>query len=234
MQGHPIAFDSGSAGGGSPALSPKPSDDMGSVQVRPTLYSKSCVLLRSPAHQLHAWTRLRTSRLSGQQSHLIGRTSQSWRQRHNNEFFVFKERYDQDPCLLQGHPLTFDSGSEGPGSVFGSLPNSGQVTPRAGSMQGHPISFDSGSDFGSPLGSAIRTPLGSGEVTPRAGSVQGHPIGFDSGSEFGSLMGSSANSPLGSGANTPRVGPSCCSLIIRAVCDLPECEYACLWPEAES
>ena len=65
--------------------------------------------------------------------------------------------------MLQGHALTFDSGSE---MGMGSAPNSMPGSPRAGNVQGHQIAFDSGSDLGSPIGSSVQSPIGSGTTTP--------------------------------------------------------------------
>ena len=68
------------------------------------------------------------------------------------------------PASVQGHPLNFDSGSEGPGSAPMSRSGSEPGTP-PGSVQGHPVAFDSGS---AGLGSAAASRMGSEDM----GSVQ--------------------------------------------------------------
>ena len=68
---------------------------------------------------------------------------------------------------MQGHPVAFDSGSEGPGSAPMSRSGSQPGTP--GSVHGHPIAFDSGS---AGAGSAVMSRAGSEDIAEEAGSVQ--------------------------------------------------------------
>ena len=71
------------------------------------------------------------------------------------------------PGSVQGHPVAFDSGSEGPGSAPMSRSGSQPGTP--GSVHGHPIAFDSGS---AGAGSAVMSRAGSEDIAEEAGSVQ--------------------------------------------------------------
>ena len=72
------------------------------------------------------------------------------------------------PGSVQGHPVAFDSGSEGPGSA--PMSRSGSLPGTPGSVQGHPVSFDSGS---AGAGSAVMSRAGSEDLGEgEGGSVQ--------------------------------------------------------------
>ena len=72
------------------------------------------------------------------------------------------------PGSVQGHPVAFDSGSEGLGSA--PMSRSGSLPGTPGSMHGHPVNFDSGS---AGAGSAVMSRAGSEDLGEgEGGSVQ--------------------------------------------------------------